>query len=144
MIQYINKLQNKQVKVKILQQIINKVNTDNLVMRNYRVCIRDTVIDLEGKRYNIAMSITARHVKLALTSTKYVACYLRNAVGEYYRDWEPDLGLLLCFTPSKEDLYNIFFKTNKRLFFTLHIVNSKLLQYALSYKEKSYEKKKKK
>ena len=147
MIQYINKLQDKQVKVKILQHIINKVRTDNLIIRNYNLRMRKTVIDLGGKKYKVTLYVSSRYVQLSLTSVKYVAYFVRGVTNKYYKysyDWETNLDLFLCFTPSKEDLYNIFFKTNKRLFFTLHVVNSKLLQYALSYKEKSYEKKKKK
>ena len=143
MIQYINKLQDKQVKVKILQQVINKVSTSKLIVYNYNLRVYKDIIDLEGEKYEIELYISSRHVMLRLKSKKYVA-YFVEVDGEYDRRWDRSMDLWLCFTPSKEDLYNIFFKTNKRLFFTLHIANSKLLQYALSYKEKSHEKKKKK
>jgi len=110
MIQYINKLQDKQVKVKILQQVINKVSTSKLIVYNYNLRVYKDIIDLEGEKYEIELYISSRHVMLRLKSKKYVA-YFVEVDGEYDRRWDRSMDLWLCFTPSKEDLYNIFFKT---------------------------------
>jgi len=142
MIQYINKLQDKDIKIKITQSILNILTVDDIKIRNHSLLIRKTTINIDSCVYYARGYITSRSVIIKLESKKYISQFRLISTGSRYAlRYRSSMYFDSSFVPSKEDLYNILFNTNKRMHFILKSNDSKLLQYVLSYAEKKKENK---
>lgn len=136
MIQYLKLLDNKEVKKSILTTIINNVKKDYILIGNHTICIK-TVIKFDSHSYMVEMQITLRHVKTLLKRLRFCSYFTRKRwSNSYTKRYIHTTIYLLAFQPSRRDLYDILFKSNKRLYFIINSVNSKLLKYILNYKQK--------
>lgn len=119
MIQYITKLSDKEVKKNIAKYIISNIKKDDLLIENYAIHV-NKILHLDSThRYRVNLYISSKYVECAINQLKFTSV----------------MRCFITFNPSKQDLYDILFNTNKQLYLILKSANSKLLQYVLSYEK---------
>jgi len=128
-----NTLNDKKTKIQIIQDILNLVNNEHIKVLRYKIVIKNkTIIAVQNfSKIRIQdFSISRSVVHCTLRINKFVLVYH----SELSSSWSPTITLQICFKPTKKDLYDLLFKTNKGLFFTMK--NSELIKYIINKNEK--------
>jgi len=132
-----NTLNDKKTKIQIIQDILNLVNNEHINVLRYKIVIpRKTILTNQNFSkitiHNFCISRSA--VYCTLKTNKFVRSYYFTNITSLSHNTHPTIILQICFKPTKKDLYDLLFKTNKGLFFTMK--NSELIKYIINKNEK--------
>ena len=130
-----NQLNNKEVKIKIMQDILNLVDSKHIRVLQHKIVIPRKIILANQNFSKIiihSFCISRSAVYCTLKTNKFVrAYYFTNFISSLSHSTYPTIILQICFKPSDRDLYDLIFNTKKSLFFAMKN-NSELIKYIIN------------